>query len=159
MLASSSKLLDTNGMVNNPAALLSSTSSDFSDMALLVPLLLLCHHLYQLLVIAFEQVNQMHLVASSMQEAQGMSQGTLNVMQELVEYMLSRHADPSISLVQELMHCSSNGSREVIRKLNSLDCRDTTLWAGQHLGCGTAHDARAPHAGAEAVLGHGGVAD
>lgn len=37
MLASSNKLLDTNGMVNNPAALLSSTSSDFSDMALLVP--------------------------------------------------------------------------------------------------------------------------
>ncbi len=36
MLTSSSKLLDTNGMVNNPAALLSSTSSDFSDMALLV---------------------------------------------------------------------------------------------------------------------------
>ena len=36
MLASSSKLLDTNGMVNQAAALLSSTSSDFSDMALLV---------------------------------------------------------------------------------------------------------------------------
>ncbi|CAL5221751.1 g4003 [Coccomyxa viridis] len=35
ILSSSSKLLDTNGMVNHPAALLSSTSSDFSDMALL----------------------------------------------------------------------------------------------------------------------------
>ena len=44
MLASSSKLLDTNGMVNQAAALLSSTSSDFSDMALLVRASWLAHH-------------------------------------------------------------------------------------------------------------------
>ena len=36
LASSAAKLLDTNGMVNGPATLLSSTSSDFSDMALLV---------------------------------------------------------------------------------------------------------------------------